>query len=665
MRILFSTTVFVLLSSFTFAQKSPVKFGKISAEDFSKKIYSIDSNANAVVIADIGSSEILGNSKGSFSVEFKRYRRVHILNKNGYDQADVRIYIYKNGSVEEDLSSLKAVTYNLENGKITETKLDKNNIFRDQLDKNRAIKKFTFPNIKEGSIVEFEYTVNSDFLFNLQPWAFQGDVPVLWSEYNLRLPEFFGYVFLTQGYFQLAAEKKENRTRFTVRDTRTAQATESVSFDANVTDYRWVLKNVPALKEESFTSTLNNHISKIEFQLSDQRPPLEYYNYMGTWEKLASDLLKDEDFGLALDKNNGWLSDVVNPLVAGAKNDKEKAKKIYEYVRDNLTCTDHDGKYLTQTLKNILKTRNGNVADINLLLIAMLKYANLQADPVILSTRSNGYASSLYPVKSRFNYVICKFTAGNDEYFLDATHPRLGFGKLTPDCYNGSCRIIDETATQLELKADDLAEKKVTMVIINSDEKGQLTGRVQQYPGYFESYNIRDKVKEKGKDAFFKEIKKSYGEDIEFTTERIDSLDKLEMPVGLDYQFKINKDKEDILYVNPMFEEAWKENPFKSTERFYPVEMPYTMDETYVMTMLIPDGYVVDELPKSTMVKLNENDDGVFEYRMTESNGTISFRSRIQLKRAFYLPDEYEILREFFNLVVKKQSEQIVLKKKK
>src|SRR6185369_2566430 len=156
----------------------------------------------------------------------------------------------------------------------------------------------------------------------------------------------------TQGYFQLAADKKDNRTRFTVRDTRTAQATESVSFDANVTDYRWVLKNVPALKEESFTSTLNNHISKIEFQLSDQRPPLEYYNYMGTWEKLASDLLKDEDFGSALDKNNGWLSDVVNPLVAGAKNDKEKAKKIYEYVRDNLTCTDHDGKYLTQTLKN-------------------------------------------------------------------------------------------------------------------------------------------------------------------------------------------------------------------------------------------------------------------------------------------------------------------------
>jgi hypothetical protein len=125
------------------------------------------------------------------------------------------------------------------------------------------------------------------------------------------------------------------------------------------------------------------------------------------------------------------------------------------------------------------------------------------------------------------------------------------------------------------------------------------------------------------------------------------------------------KEKEDLLYISPMFEESWKENPFKSAERFYPVEMPYTMDETFILSMVVPAGYVVDELPKSITVKLNENDDGIFQYSISESGGTISVRSRIQLKRTYYLPDEYEILREFFNLVVKKQNEQIVLKKKK
>jgi hypothetical protein len=113
-----------------------------------------------------------------------------------------------------------------------------------------------------------------------------------------------------------------------------------------------------------------------------------------------------------------------------------------------------------------------------------------------------------------------------------------------------------------------------------------------------------------------------------------------------------------------MFGEGYKENPFKSAQRFYPVEMPYTLDETYLLQLQVPEGYVVDELPQQIMVKLNENDDGLFEYRLSESNGTISLRSRLRIKRSLFMPDEYNMLREFFDLVVKKHNEQIVFKKK-
>jgi hypothetical protein len=142
-------------------------------------------------------------------------------------------------------------------------------------------------------------------------------------------------------------------------------------------------------------------------------------------------------------------------------------------------------------------------------------------------------------------------------------------------------------------------------------------------------------------------------------------LKKYDDPVYIKYKFEIKADNEDILYFNPMLGEGYRENPFKSAERFYPVEMPYTIDKTYLLQLAIPEGYVVDELPKQIMVKLNEENDGFFEYRLTQSNGTISLRSRLQLKRAYYLPEEYEVLREFFNMVVKKHSEQIVFKKKK
>ena len=126
-------------------------------------------------MADIGSTEIIGNTKGSFSLLFNNYRRAHILNKNGYNIGDVQISLYTNGESEEELENLKAVTYNLENGKVVQTKLEiKSAVFKDKVSKNLVVKKFTFPNIKAGSIIEYEYKIKSDFIFNLQPWDFQG-----------------------------------------------------------------------------------------------------------------------------------------------------------------------------------------------------------------------------------------------------------------------------------------------------------------------------------------------------------------------------------------------------------------------------------------------------------------------------------------------------------
>jgi Domain of Unknown Function with PDB structure (DUF3858)/Domain of Unknown Function with PDB structure (DUF3857)/Transglutaminase-like superfamily len=647
--------------------KANVKFGDVTEKDFVRKIYSVDSNANAVVIADIGSSKIEGNNKSWFSLVFKHYKRVHILNRNGYDIANVSIELYTNGTDEEELDKLKAVTYNLENGKVVETKLDiKSNVFKDKVSKNWLVKKFTFPNVKEGSIIEFEYTKTSDFLQNLEPWEFQGAYPRLWSEYNLSLPDFFGYVFLTQGYKQYdIKDKKVSRGSFKIIDSRSASASEVYTLDANVSDYHWVIKNVPTLKEESYTSTINNHISKIEFQLSEYREPLVYRNIMGTWPKVADDLMKAEHFGQLITKDNGWLKDIINPLVQGVSSKTEQAQKIFAYVRDNFTCTNHSDYYPDQTLRNLVKVKNGTVSEINMLLTAMLKHEDIIADPVLLSTRSHGYTYEIYPIMSKFNYLIAKAVIDGKTYYLDASEPRLGFGRLPLRCYNGHARVINTSAEPVQLSSELINEAKSTTVFIINDEKGNLVGSMQQTPGYYESFNLRDRIKEKGKEELQKDIKKAFGAEITISNFVIDSLDKYENELGIKYDFDMAGEKEDIIYMNPMFGEGYKENPFKSAERVYPVEMPFTMDETYNLQLEVPQGYTVDELPKSMVVKLNEQDEGMFEYRISQSTNNISFRSRIKLNRANFQPDEYEMLREFFSLVVKKQSEQIVFKKKK
>ena len=661
--------IFCLIASITFSQKeSNVKFGKISPEDFNKKVYELDSNANAMIIADIGSTEIVGNYKGRFSLEFKRFKRVHILNKNGYEIANVQIGIYTNGSSEEDLQRLKAVTYNLEDGKVVETKLDiKANVFKDVINKNYVVKKFTFPNIKVGSIIEFEYKLVSDFVFNFQPWDFQGNYPCLWSEYNVSIPEFYYYAKLSHGYQQFYINDKSERTgTFVVSDINGTDPAQRTNITAGVSDYRWVMKDVPALKEENFTSTLKNHLASIEFQLSEIRYPLTYKNIMGTWEDMCKSLLEDEDFGKTLKSGNGWLEDVNAEAIKSAKTNYDKAKNIYSYVRDNFTCTNHNRKYLEKSLKTIYKNKTGSEAEINLLLVAMLKKAGFTADPVLLGTRSHGYVFSMYPLIERMNYVIAHVIIDNVDYYLDASEPRMGFGKLGSNLYNGHARIINEFATPIEFNADSLNETKLTSIFIfNGEKKGELQCTTKQSLGYYESYRIRDKIKTDGKEKLVADIKKAFNADINISDFTIDSLNNYEQPLSINYKFTLANENEDIIYFSPMFGEGYKENPFKANERLYPVEMPYAFDETYVLNLEVPTGYVIDELPKQTRVKLNAEGDGIFEYRVVaQSNGTIMLQSKVKLKKAIFQAEEYENLRQFFNFIVKKQTEQIVFKKK-
>ncbi len=309
--------------------------------------------------------------------------------------------------------------------------------------------------------------------------------------------------------------------------------------------------------------------------------------------------------------------------------------------------------------------KNGSEAEINLLLTAMLNHEDIPADPVILSTRSHGYTHELYPLMDRFNYVICDATIGNASYYLDASRPCLGFNHLAEYCYNGHARIINkERPMPVYFEADSLKEKKLTSVIIINDEKGVPSGRLQSSLGYAESYDVRERIKEKSEKEFLKSIQSVYTADYQIENLEIDSLNKPEYPIQLSYEFNFKPADEDIIYFNPMLAEGYKENPFKSAERRYPVEMPYTIDETYILSMETPKGYTIDEIPKSTKVTFNETE-GFFEYLVQQTGDGIQLRSRIKLDKANFTPEEYNVLRDFYAYIVKKQSEQIVFKKKK
>src|ERR1700677_1920255 len=174
--------------------KLPVKFGKVTPDDFMVTAAAVDSSADAVVIADFGNSWFEDNTRGGFDLYFKRSTRLRILKRTGFDAATIKIPLYIGNTLSERITGLKASTYTLEDGKVVETKLDSKSVFTDKITRNWIDEKFTFPALKEGAILEYSYTQQSPFLFNLQPWEFQGAYPCLWSEYQVDMPNFYKYV---------------------------------------------------------------------------------------------------------------------------------------------------------------------------------------------------------------------------------------------------------------------------------------------------------------------------------------------------------------------------------------------------------------------------------------------------------------------------------------
>ncbi|MEX6687752.1 DUF3858 domain-containing protein [Danxiaibacter flavus] len=659
------------LSLISYAQKDKAKykFGDIKPEDFAPTVYSVDSSANAVILADVGETVFEGNSKGNFSLIFTRLRRTRLLNKNSFDnEATVEIPLYVDGSIEEKLEDIDAVTYNLEDGKIVATKLDKASLFKDKASKNWTSRKFTFPNIKEGSIIEYRYKINSPYYSNLRSWNFQGSTPRLWSEYSVTIPsDIFDYVVTRQGYLPYAVDtvsSSRDSYHIMVPGEGAMDRSESFTLFSNTVRAKWAIKDVPPIKGESFITTIDNYLSKIDFQLRRIKySATNVKEIMGTWYQFAERLVKDESFGEPLGRGNGWLSSDLKAAVAGASTDKEKAEKIYAYIRDNFTCKTHEGFYITNTLKKAYQDKSGNVGDINLLLVAAYRNQGFEATPALLSTRDNGYASESYPLLHKFNYVVCRVKVDDQYYMLDATNNKLGFGKLPLNLYNKSARIIDSIMPALvPLESDSLLEKKTTMVFINEGKSKKLEGSFTSHLGYFESLHLRENGGIGKGDDFLKELKKRMTIDVELSDAAADSIKQLNLPVDVRYNMKFDFKGDDIVYFNPMLTEATLKNPFESAERKYPVEMPYRADETYIFNMPIPEGYKVDELPKSARVKLNDTD-GMFEYIIMQSNNSIQLRSRIQLNKAVFGAEDYSTLRDFFNFVVSKQGEQIVFKK--
>jgi hypothetical protein len=643
-------------------EKVKLKYGDVKPEDFVKQ-YPIDSSAEAVVIYDKGIITISGAIKGGFQMEFERHRRVHILSKSGFEHGKLEELLYIGGQEQEKMVDLEGTTYNLVNNKVVKSESKSENEFEAQLNKFYNKKSLILPNVREGSIVEFKYKITSPYIYNLRQWDFQEDIPVLYTELNTYLPHFFVYTKSIQGsnplYIQTSEEKmltlRYNATENAIDASQWETITEKTYFNV------YAAKDQSAIRKEAFSSSINNFIGKINFQLSAITAPLRPRMITNDWKKLNEEFYLDAEYQDMFDNNNGKIKELIQSIgIVDADSDKIKVKKALEYVRQNFKHNNLNSIYLSNKTSKILEKKTGSSEEINALLIKILNTANVKAFPVLLSTRENGYVNQFYPFKEHFNRMIATTKIDGNRMFLDASDNKLPLGVLAPSFNNGYARIINEVGEATSIAPDSIKEKNLFSVKISSKDN-VLIGKVENKHAVLDGYSKR---KNATQEAILSTVKSKLSPDMVIGNSTFSNFDKVDEPLLHNFDFSINIPAEDsFIYIDPFIFSSYKDNPFPSAKRTLPIELSHIEEDTYLFSLDIPTGYAVVESPKPVLISIDEVGTISLEYRTTVKPTNISIRSKIKINKARFEADTYQSLQEQFNRVSKKLNEQIVLKK--
>ncbi|MDU1889164.1 MAG: DUF3857 domain-containing protein [Dysgonomonas sp.] len=650
----FLTLLFFILFSLTSYSQS--KYGNATEDELKMAEYPQDTTAAAVILLKKGETRVVFNDLYGFQFEYSIQTKIKILKTEGLDWCNHEIsYLVVNNRSKEDIRSLSGTTYNLEDGKIIKTKLSKEYIFDEDVEGKWKIKKITMPAAKVGSVIEYKYTIVSDFFYELRSFDFQTTIPIMHASFEYTLPEYFYYNVNMQGYIQL--KRKHDTTNETFRiqykDGSGKLQFESIRCSGSKTLLQ--ADNVPALKDEKHLWTINDYISRISFELKTVQMPYSLVkNYSSSWADIDKEILNNSYGG------NLKRSDLFKDEISKTEINIDRAKEIQNVVKQKVKWNDKNSG-VPSNLKNVLKNGIGNSADLNFLLINALKSGGFEAFPVILSTRSHGRLPVTHPSITAFNYVITGVQIDTMTYYTDASEKYGDWNLLPTKCMVPQARVLTSTHSDwVDLSTTSSGLVFMTGKFNLTDNKYQGAVTVTQRGNA--ALDMRNKYSSyKNDDEFIESLKKETSSEIDDF--KITDLDNTNAPLKIEYtqSTDINLGDE-YIYINPMINRISSDNPFKQEKRVLPVNFNYLMNYVQIVDIEVPDGYTVEELPKPEKFVLNDNDIS-FSYRIAQSGNQIKLHYQFQLKKLLFLPEEYESLRDFYSKLVLKNSEQIVLKK--
>lgn len=655
-RKLFLACLLLCMAAKALAQITPTRaMPAVSVKDLEEKLHPKDSAATAAYLYRYGNTwfDIVD---GYWVMFTEVYSRVKIYKKEGYDYANPAIKFYTGSRKGKGFFS-NAVTYNLKDDKVVKTPLEKGSTFEEEVDEDHTIIRVKMPDVHEGSIIEYKYTIRTPHFGYFRDFYFQFDVPANTVAYDVAIPVYFAYNVYNVGYVGIQTKEADLR-----RNTQ-VEANANARYAINERVFSHTASNVPALKDEPFVNNIDNYTGMVKYELAAVSfPERTMQKYATDWESVAKEIFRTDGFGREV-KIDSYFEKDITPLLASAKTDKEKTDLIFNYVQERMSWNGQNSYLCGQGVKKAYETHSGNTAEINLMLTAMLRFARLDANPVLVSTRDNGVA--VYPTRYAYNYVIAAVKTEGKTILLDATSKYSRPGILPTRVLNWEGRMIKKNGDNEEINLVPLIySKEIISLSADVSATGALSGKVRYQYNDYDAYTFREHYANMGEQSYLEKLEKKL-DGAEVSNYTVTGQKDLNKPVLEEYNFKHNALADVVgnkIYISPMLFFKRESNPFKAETRQFPVDFVYPYQMRYVISLKIPDGYALESYPEKLDFTMDQKL-AQYQYTIQPNGNTLQLLVVVQINAPIMSQEYYAGIKEFFAKMTQKEQEKIVLKR--
>ena len=641
------------------------KFGKVSFEEVNQKVYAKDTTAKAVKLYKKRNTYFDYTQDGGWVIITEIHERIKVLNKDGLDYATKQIGLYKSDASKEFVSGIKGMTYNVVNGKLEKEKLKKSSIFKEERSEHFDIQSFTMPNVSVGSVIEWTYKMTSPF-WKIDDLEIQEDIPTQHFYAKVRIPKYFNFKKMVKGNYPVEPKSYSATRNMRIQYTKAKGARNNGGMgDLSVTEFitEYTLKDVPALKGELYVNNIDNYRIMVTYELSGtQFPNRPYKSYANTWENVIKRISKDDDFGKQLNKTK-FLRTKAEEIKMSNEGHAAIAQATFDFVKAKMSWNGNYGKYTEKGIKEAFEESVGNVSDINLLLIGLLRESGLNAYPVLVSTRKHGVP--VFPTLEGFNYVVACAEIDGNMVLLDATDKDMPMGLLPPRALNWEGTLVMDSGESMKINLFPSTYSQFnTMLNVVINEDGSIEGKRSSSANNLDGYALRKICKNRSIETLTENIINDYEYD-DVSDLQVKNMEDLSKSASQMYNFELDDGVELVgseIYFSPLFDLAIESNPFVSEERLYPIDFIYPRSRKRIVNIKLPEGYDIASMPEP--VKMNLPDGlGSFLFNISKTPTGINVMSTYKINAAIIPAHLYQELKEFYNQRVKKETEKVVLKK--